>query len=333
MRRILFLSFWVVAWLPLTAAEHKLKVTPQTIAWGYYSAAATPVLRVRSGDTVEVQTVSGNPTQLERSGLPPEQIEPELRTIYQEVKDKGPGGHLLTGPIFIEGAEAGDVLEVRIKEIRLAVPYAYNSFRPGAGFLPKEFTQGRTKIIPLDREKMVGHFAPGIDVPLRPFFGSMGVAPPESAGRINSAPPGIHAGNLDNKQLVAGTILYIPVHAPGALFEVGDGHAGMGDGEVDITAMETSLTGVFQFIVRKNMHLKWPRAETPTHYIAMGLNEDLSEATRLAVLETIDFLVQEKHLSREDAYMLTSIGVDLAITQLVDGTKGVHAMIPKSIFK
>jgi acetamidase/formamidase len=161
----------------------------------------------------------------------------------------------------------------------------------------------------------------------------MGVAPPPAAGRQNSAPPGIHAGNLDNKELVAGTTLFIPVHAAGALFEVGDGHAGMGNGEVDITAMETSLTGVFQFILRKDMHLKWPRAETPTHYIVMGLHEDLTEATKLAVRESIDFLVTEKHLTRDDAYMLSSVAVDFCTTELVDGNKGVHGMIPKSIFK
>jgi acetamidase/formamidase len=173
----------------------------------------------------------------------------------------------------------------------------------------------------------------GIELPLKPFFGSMGLAPPPSAGKVNSAPPGVHAGNLDNKELVAGTTLFIPVHAPGALFEVGDGHAGMGNGEVDITAMETSLTGVFQFILHKDMHLTWPRAETPTYWITMGLDPDLTEATKIAVRETIDFLMNEKKLSREDAYMLSSVAVDFDITQLVDGTKGVHGMIPKSIFK
>jgi hypothetical protein len=179
---------------------------------------------------------------------------------------------------------------------------------------------------------MVAHFADGIEIPLRPFFGSIGVAPPPSAGRINSAPPGIHAGNLDNKELVAGTTLFIPVHALGALLFIGDGHAGQGNGEVDITAMETSLIGTFQLIVRKDMHLNWPRAETPTHYIAMGINEDLREAAKLAVREAIDFLVTEKHLTRDDAYQLASVAADFDITQLVDGTKGVHAMIPKSIF-
>jgi len=220
-----------------------------------------------------------------------------------------------------------------MQSIRLAIPYAYNTFRPGAGFLPDEFPYARTKIIPLDREKMIARFAPGIEIPLRPFFGSMGVAPPENLGRISSVPPWFHAGNIDNKEFVAGTTLFIPVHARGALFQVGDGHAGQGNGEVDITAMETSLTGVFQFIVRKDLRLRWPRGETPTHYITMGMHEDLREAARLAVEEMIDFLVTEKHLTREDAYMLTSVAADLSITQLVDGNKGVHAMIAKSIFK
>jgi len=331
MTRLALLSVLATAALP--AAEHKLRVSPETLAWGHYWAGAKPVLSVKSGDVVEVQTVSGNPANLERAGLPADQLAPELLKLYSSVPDeaRGPGGHLLTGPIAIEGAQPGDVLEVRIREIRLDVPYAYNSMGRN-GFLADVFKQGTTKIIPLDRQRMLGRFAPGIDLPLKPFFGSMGVAPPESAGKINSAPPGIHAGNLDNKELVAGTTLYIPVHVPGALFEVGDGHAGMGNGEVDITALETSLTGVFQFVVRKDMHLKWPRAETPTHYITMGLDPDLTQAARLAALETIDFLESEKKLSREEAYMLTSVAVDLEITQLVDGTKGVHAMIPKSIF-
>jgi acetamidase/formamidase len=315
-------------------AEYQLKATPGTVAWGYYSAAAKPVLRIKSGDTVEIQTmITNSPDRLTAAGLKPEQVEPELKAIYAEVKDKGPGGHILTGPIYVEGAEAGDVLEVRIVKIKLSVPYAYNGFSPGRGFLPDDFTTARTKIIPLDMERNVGRFAGNIEIPLHPFFGSMGVAPPEAAGRISSAPPGIHAGNLDNKDLVAGTKLFIPVHAPGALFEVGDGHAGQGNGEVDITAMETSLVGTFQFVLRKDMHLKWPRGETPTHYIAMGLNEDLTEAGKLAVREAIDFLVNEKHLSREDAYMLSSVAVDFNITQAVDDVKGVHAMIPKSIFK
>jgi acetamidase/formamidase len=327
------LLFCLISTVPWCYAENfELKATPKTIVWGYYSAAAKPVLTIHSTDTVRIETVSGSPTRLETSGVPANQIPDALRAIYKEVTDKGPGGHILTGPIYVDGAEPGDVLEVRIVKIELTAPFAYNSFRPGAGFLPDDFPSAKTRIIPLDRSKMLGHFADGVDIPLRPFFGSMGIAPPEANGRINSAPPWIHAGNMDNKELVEGTTLYIPVHTKGALFEVGDGHAGQGNGEVDITAMETELTGTFQFVVRKDMHLNWPRAETPTHYITMGLHEDLNEATKLAVREAIEFLSTEKHMSREDAYMLSSVAVDFCITQLVDGNKGVHAMIPKRIF-
>jgi acetamidase/formamidase len=311
----------------------QLKPTPKTVAWGYYDAAAPPVMRVKSGDTVEVQTlITSSPTRLEGAGVKPEDVEQSLRDIYKDVTNKGPGGHILTGPIFVEGAEPGDVLEVRIKRIKLAIPYAYNAFGPRSGTIPDDFPYAKMRIIPLDAKRMVAHFAEGIEIPLRPFFGSIGVAPPPSAGRINSAPPGIHAGNLDNKELVAGTTLYIPVHTAGALLFIGDGHAGQGNGEVDITAMETSLIGTFQLIVRKDLHLTWPRGETPTHYIAMGINEDLREAAKLAVREMIDFLVTEKHLTRDDAYQLASVAADFDITQLVDGTKGVHAMIPKAIF-
>jgi len=330
MRFLLLLSLTAAA---IPAADYKLKATPENIVWGNYWAGAKPVLTVKSGDTVEIQCVSvGNPQTLERAGLREDQIEPEILRNYKEIpkEARGPGGHPLTGPVAIEGAQPGDVLEVRIKEIHLGANYAFNST---AGFLADEIKQRKTRIIPLDREKMIGHFAPGIDIPLRPFFGSMGVAPPESMGKINSAPPGIHAGNLDNKELVAGTTLFIPVHAAGALFEVGDGHAGMGNGEIDITAMETSLTGVFQFILRKDLHLKWPRGETPTHWIAMGIDEDLTKATRICAEQTIEFLMERKDLTWEDAYALASVAVDFDITQLVDGTKGVHAMIPKSIFQ
>ncbi|HSP17114.1 MAG TPA: acetamidase/formamidase family protein [Thermoanaerobaculia bacterium] len=318
---------------PAEPAHYVLQATPKTVTWGRYDPSTTPVLRIKSGDIVEAHTLlTSTPSRLEGAGVPADQVEQSLRDIVREVTDKGPGGHILTGPIYVEGAEPGDVLEVRLLSIDLAIPYAYNGFRPGRGFLPDDFPYARMKIVPLDRKRMVAQFAPGIEIPLHPFFGSMGVAPPEAVGRIDSAPPWIHAGNLDNKELVAGTTLYIPIHAKGALFEIGDGHAGQGNGEVDITALETSLTGSVQLIVRKDMHLRWPRAETPTHFITMGLHEDLTEAAKMAVREMIDFLVTEKHLSRDDAYMLASVAADLSITELVDGNKGVHAMIPKGIF-
>jgi acetamidase/formamidase len=335
MRLLLLLVFVFASLLPTVAAEHDLAATPSTVAWGYYWSKAKPVLTIRSGDIVRVQTASSCPApeRLEQAGVRPNDIPQFVRDIYGKVTDKGPGGHILTGPIAIEEAEPGDVLEVRILKVDIEAPFACNAFGAGRGFLPDDFPYGKLKVIPLDREHMLAHFAPGIDIPLRPFFGSMGVAPPESAGRVNSAPPWMHAGNMDNKELVEGTTVYIPVHVKGALFEAGDGHAGQGNGEVDITAMETFLTGTFQFIVHKDRHLLWPRAETPTHYISMGFSEDLKEATTLAVRDMIDFLVEQKHLSRDDAYMLTSVAVDVDITQLVDGKVGVHAMCPKVIFK
>src|SRR5437764_7039096 len=325
--------------IPLKGAEptprmHQLKVTPKTVAWGYYDASAKPVLRIQSGDTVEVQTlITNSPEGLEKALLPPAQVEQALRDVFKEVTDKGPGGHILTGPIYVEGAEPGDTLEVRIRQVKLALPYSYNGFSPRGGLLPEDFPRARTRIIPLDEKRMVARFAEGIEVPLRPFFGSMGVAPPESAGRVSSVQPGTHAGNLDNKELVAGTTLFIPVHARGALFAVGDGHAAQGDGEIDITALETSLSGTLEFIVRKDLHLRWPRAETPTHFIVMGLDQDLTQALKLAAREAIDFLTTEKHLSPDQAYMLASVAVDFRITQVVDGTKGIHGMVPKGIFR
>lgn len=316
------------------SAPTTLLATPSTVVWGYYSAKAKPVLTVHTGDTVRIQTLStcGPDERLIEEGVAAADIPPYNADIYREVKDKGPGGHILTGPVEIAEAEPGDVLEIQIQKIDIDTPWACNGFGAGRGFLPNDYPYGNSKIIPLDREKMIAKFAPGIDIPLHPFFGSMGVAPPPSAGRIDSAPPWMHAGNMDNKELVAGTTLYVPVHAKGALFETGDGHAGQGNGEVDITAMETFLTGTFKFIVHKDRHLLWPRAETPTSYISMGFSPDLKEATTLAVRDMINFLVDEKHLSRDEAYMLTSVAVDVDITQLVDGNVGVHAMCPKNIF-
>ena len=317
----------------LQAADFNLPASPETVVWGYYSQDAKPVLTIHSGDSVRIQTASScpSPARLEAAGVAAADIPPYDRDIHDRVTDKGPGGHILTGPVAIAEAEPGDVLEVQIQKIDLDVPFACNSFGPGRGFLPNDFPYARLKIVPLDRDRMIGKFAPGINLPLRPFFGSMGVAPP-SAGRLNSGPPWMHAGNMDNKELVAGTTLFIPVFAKGALFEVGDGHAGQGNGEVDITALETLLTGTFKFVVHKGERLLWPRAETPTSYISMGFDEDLKTATEMAVRNMIDFLVKEKHLSREDAYALTSVAVDVDITQLVDGKVGVHAMCPKNIF-
>jgi acetamidase/formamidase len=316
-------------------ATYDLPATPQTVAWGHYDATSKPSLTIKSGDTVVVHTLLTNsPTGLEKAGVAPADVEPSLRAVFAGVPqtERGPGGHILTGPIAIEGAEPGDTLEVRILKVDLAIPYAYNAFRYGAGFLTDDFPYARVKIVPLDAKRMVGHFGPGIDVPLHPFFGSMGVAPPPSFGRYDSTAPTISGGNMDDKALVAGATVFFPVHASGALFEVGDGHAAQGNGEVDITALETSLTGTLEFILHKGVKSPYPRAETPTAFIAMGFDDDLSRATRKALTNMIDFLVEQKGMSRDDAYMLISVAGDVEETELVDRNKGVHVVLPKALF-
>jgi acetamidase/formamidase len=311
---------------------HKLKATPTTVAWGYYDAAAKPVLTVASGDSVEVETVLAAAELLRRYGIEEKWITAEMREMDQ-VKDRGVGGHLLVGPIYVEGAEPGDVLEVKLKEIRAREPFGVNLFRPNGGTIPASFPYGRFKTVPVDMAANVAHFGPNIVIPLKPFFGSIGVAPPAMMGRITSNPPGIHTGNLDNKDLTAGSTLYIPVHVRGALLFIGDGHLAQGDGEVDGTALEAALAATMQLNVRKDLNFRWPRAETPTHFMTMGLNEDLDEAARMATREMVAYLSEHYKLTPDDAYMLSSMVVDLHVTQTVDGVKGVHAMVPKSIFQ
>jgi acetamidase/formamidase len=319
-----------------SAAEYTLMPNPQTVHVGYFSAALKPVLTVNSGDIVTIESVAGlDPEIIDAAGVvPPSAVPAYVRAIRREVTDRGPGPHILTGPIFINGAMPGDVLELRIQQIDLAIDYGNNVQRPYAGALPDEFPGFFQRIIPIDRQAKTATLAPGVVVPVnRPFFGVMGVAPLPAMGRISSMPPGVHTGNLDNKDLIAGTSLYLPVYAEGALFSVGDAHAAQGQGEVDLSAIETGLRGKFQFIVRKDMKITWPRAETATHWIVMGLNANLEEAMKMAVRETINFLTERfPKLSRQEAYMIASIAVDYHVTQVVDGTKGIHGMIPKAIF-
>ncbi len=332
LHRSLCLSLFAVCALTAAAQDHTVLAKPDTVAWGYYSGMSKPVLTIKSGETVKMQTLAscGDDKALIRDGVAPADVPAYVAPIHAQVIDKGPGGHILTGPIAVEGAEVGDVLEVDVVKIDLDVPFACNHFRPGAGFIPNDFPYSGGKIIPLDRTKMVANFGPGIVIPLHPFFGSMGVAP--GPLRINSAPPWMHGGNMDNKELTEGSKIFYPVLSKGALFEAGDGHAGQGNGEVDITALETFLSGTFRFIVHKDKHLLWPRAETATHYISMGFSPDLKEAATLALRDMIDFLVTEKHMTRSDAYMLTSVACDMDVTQVVDTNDGVHMMCPKNIF-
>ena len=313
---------------------HRLEATPETVAVGYYWADAKPALRIASGDIIDVDTLlTNNPNGLARAGVPEDKIQASLRAITTEVTGdrRGPGGHILTGPVFVEGAEPGDALEVKILSIDLPIDYGYNGC---SGFVPDNCERGTpSKIMMLDRKNMTSEFAPGIVIPLKPFFGSMGVAPAPELGRVNSNPPGRHAGNMDNKELVAGSTLYIPVFAPGALFEIGDGHAAQGDGEVDQTAIETSLRGRLQLTVRKNMPLNFPRAETATDYISMAFDPDLTRATTMAIQEMVDFISVTRKMSKHQAYQLVSLAGNVAITQLVDKPNhGVHVRIPKSMF-
>ncbi|HET9011285.1 MAG TPA: acetamidase/formamidase family protein [Gemmatimonadaceae bacterium] len=309
---------------------HRLDATPATVAYGYYWSEATPALHVHSGDMVDVETMLTNtPTGLERIGVKPADVPRHLRDIVAQDTGslKGPGGHILTGPIYVEEADSGDVLEVRIRRITLPLAYGYNGC---SGFVRELCGEQRVStLIHLDRKAMTAEVAPGIVVPLRPFFGSIGVAPAAAFGRVSSNPPGRHAGNLDNRELVAGTTLYIPVFVKGALLELGDGHAAQGDGEVDQTAIETNLEGRIQVIVRKDMKLEWPRAETPSHWIAMGTDTSLVVATKTAVREMVKLLQDKTGITQVQAYQAASMAADAHITQLVDGNVGVHMMIPK----
>jgi acetamidase/formamidase len=334
-----------LAWVPLLLCSlttldaqaprvHELPVTPANVHWGHYDARVPPVLRLAPGDRVNVQTmIAGGLTRLRMLGVAEAEIPASLRAVEQAVTDRGPGPHPMTGPIFVEGAEPGDTLEVRLLTIGYLHPFGVNAFAPGGGTIPDAFPYTKMKLLRWPAGATSVEFAPGIVLPLAPFFGSIGVAPPPLSGRLSSRPPGWHGGNLDNKDLVAGSTLFLPVHVPGALLSIGDGHAMQGHGEVTGTALETSLTGQIEVRLLKGQRLLWPRAETPTHYIAMGLHEDLDEATRLAVREMVDFLVATKKLSRDDAYMLCSLSADLHVTQAVDGVKGVHATLAKALFR
>jgi acetamidase/formamidase len=308
-------------------AQHQLYSSPETVHWGFFDASLPPVLRVDSGDRVTFHCVSGEPED-----MPPDtsKVLPELRKIHLNCP-RGPGPHILTGPVWVNGAEIGDCLEIRIVDCTLRQDWGWNLIMPGRGTLPEDFTEVRRLHIGLDRKAMVAELPWGGRLPLRPFFGVMGVAPQPCCGRVSSSPPAEHGGNLDNRELVAGTTLFLPVWNEGALFSVGDGHAVQGDGEVCLTAIETALSGTFELTVRKDLSISFPRAETPTHYITMGMALDLDDAAIQAVREMISLLRSLAGLSREDAYSFCSLALELCVTQLVDGNKGIHAMIAKNL--
>ncbi len=314
---------------PADAAAHRFFIEKEQAYNGMLRSDIPPVLTVRSGDTVVFNTV-----MLMGGALSPHMTFDEMFAVRTRMRDQGLGTYAFTGPFFVEGAEPGDALQVDILRIRPG-EYAVTHIYPdsvGMGGLPEGFEKGWLKPLRLSEDRWTIEYAPGIVLPVRPFLGTMAVAP-RPGEVLPPAVPGYFAGNMDNKEFVAGTTLFIPVNVPGALFMAADGHALQGDGEVSIAAAETYFEEVeLRFTVRKGMKLRLPRGETPTHWMVMAFHKDLDEAMKGAIREAIDFLMTEKGLSREEAYALCSLAVDFRVTQVVDGDKGIHAMIPKGIF-
>jgi acetamidase/formamidase len=308
--------------------RHHLHASPETCHWGYFDGSRKPVLTVASGDEVTIDTISGPPDVLP-SGSQFE-ILPELKDVHARCERMIPG-HILTGPVALEGAEPGDVLEVEILDIKLRQNWGYNIIRPLMGTLPDDFQDFRLLNIPLDKERMIGRLPWGLDLPLAPFFGVMGTAPPLAWGRITSLVPRAMGGNLDNKELTPGAKLYLPVFIPGGNFSCGDGHGVQGDGEVCVTAIETALQGKLILRLRKDLRFTYPRAETATHYMTMAMDPDLDQCAVKALRDMIVLLGEKRNLSREDAYTLCSLAADLRVTQTVNGSKGIHCMIDKTI--
>lgn len=304
---------------------HFLNPTPQTVHWGHFNAAIPAVLEVASGDELVIDTFSGGMSEV----ADPTLFRPEHRLIVDTVPQiLGP--HILTGPVHVSGAEPGDTLEIRILDIELTTDWGWNIIRPLKGALPEDFPNLSRRVIPIDRQANVARLPWGVDIPLRPFFGIIGVAPPPAYGLVSSVEPREYGGNIDNKEFIPGTSLFLPVFVPGANFSVGDGHAVQGDGEVCLTALETCLKGRFQVIVHKQS-LNFPRAITPTHYIAMGMDVDLDDAAKQALRNIIKWLTEIKPWTAEEAYVFCSLACDLHVTQLVDGNKGIHAMVSRGI--
>jgi acetamidase/formamidase len=314
--------------MPDQIMQHQMLVArPGTMHWGYFDAAVAPAVTIASGDIITMESVSGALEVLPAKGSSFTLLPEHMALI--EKTPRGPGPHMLTGPVAVEGAEPGDALKIEILEVKLRADWGYMQIRPLAGTLPEDFPEGRIIHVGLDVERGMARMPWGLQFPTNPFFGCMGVAPPPAWGRQTSVIPRAFGGNIDCKELVPGSTLHLPVFHKGGLFSVGDGHGAQGDGEVCLTAIETALSGTFRISVEKNAQIAGPWAETPTHIITMAFDEDLDDAARNALRAMIKFIVAETGLSREDAYMLCSLTADLHVTQMVNVHKGVHAMLPR----
>lgn len=309
------------------ATTHRLDSNIETVHWGYFDAQLPARLQVESGDTVVIDTVSGIPDI-----APDAPYTPNHRDIVTRLKPQL-GPHILTGPVAVRGAMPGDTIEVRIQALELTADWGWNVIRPLRGSLPEDFPHFEKRVIPLDRKAMTAKLSWGPTIPLQPFFGIMATAPRPEYGRVSSVEPREYGGNVDCKEYVPGTSLFLPVFVPGGNFSCGDGHAVQGDGEVCLTALETCLRGTFQMVLHKGMTLTMPRAITPTHYIALGMNEDLDDAAKQALREMIAWLVAMKGWTKSEAYVFCSLACDLHVTQLVDGNKGIHAMVRRELLQ
>jgi acetamidase/formamidase len=336
-------------------ALHKLRATPETVHWGYFDAALAPVLKVKSGDLIQAEAITHH-----AGDAPDLMMDEGVTAIFKGIpeSDRNPGVHIMTGPIWIEDAEPGDMLEVRYLSMTPRNPYGSN-LAANWGYLYKEFGEKeRVTIYQLDAAANTAHalyaydfpgvyLTPGtitdcpvcdrqpalkgVRVPVRPHLGTAGVAP-DVQGRVSTIPPGVHGGNIDNWRIGAGAVMYYPVQVSGALFSIGDPHVSQGDGELSGTAIESSLNCLFQVILRKDFSFPSPLLETPNWWIVHGFDEDLNVAMRAASLDMLGLLTEHRGLSRNDAYSLMSVAADFGVTQVVDGRQGVHVRIPRTIF-
>lgn len=305
---------------------HHIPASGKTCHWGVFAADIPPVLEIDSGDTVVIEAISGAPAVLPG---PPFTVPPSYADVHANVKPPFGSGHILTGPVHVRGAEPGDALEVRVKDIQIGCDWGWNYIKPLAGALYEDFHEYKLIHIALDGEAMTAKLPWGVELPLAPFFGVMGTAPPAEWGMQRSIEPRAFGGNLDCKELGVGATITFPVFVEGANFSAGDGHARQGDGEVNVTAIEAALTGTFEFHLHKKRNLALPIAETDTHYITLGLDPDLDQAAKQALRGMIDLGTEKTNLSREEVYALLSITGDLRVSQVVNGVKGAHVMLAK----
>ncbi|HEY6003526.1 MAG TPA: acetamidase/formamidase family protein [Anaeromyxobacter sp.] len=319
---------------PAGGRVHTVESSNQTVKLGVFDTTLPNILEIEPGDTIVYPRTWSHFLDRIQPGVPVADI------ARWRTENPGKGPHSIIGPVAVRGAEPGDLLEIQYHRI-LPREWACNFNNPGTlktGALPEAFPEGQVKYFTLDLDRMKTSFGPDIDLPLLPFQGTLGLAPPDgffgvTNGVYSSVPPGPHGGNTDLREMGEGSRMFLPVWQRGGRIYTGDSHALQGDGEVSLTALETAMQELrIRVMLHKNAGWKWPIAETATHFIPLGLDKDLGTAFRIALENAIEFLVKRAGLTPLDAYSLCSLGVSFRVTQVVDVNKGVHAMIPKSLF-